>query len=172
MNRLKKLRSRSQIALRDLSKYVDIQYSALSLLENGKQAFKEIHILKLKDFFDVTIEYLLGYSTNGIGVYFESSSDDEDHVFISEEEYYQIRSKHNVEETVIYRDNESQLIVNMPEHVIKDYSGRYQIFRLVQTAKENAGINQTVRTEIINEMERMDIFALEKLLKFIKDYLK
>ena len=60
----------------------------------------------------------------------------------------------------------------MPEHVIKDYSGRYQIFRSVQTAKENAGINQTVRTEIINEMERMDIFALEKLLKFIKDYLK
>ncbi|MCK9449949.1 MAG: helix-turn-helix domain-containing protein [Bacteroidales bacterium] len=172
MNRLKKLRSRSNIALRELSRYVDIAYPALSLLENNKQPFKEVHILKLKDFFDVTADYLLGYSIRGIGINFESAADDEYHVFISEDEYFQIQSKHDIEETIIRRNGDSEFEITIPGQIIKDYSGRYLIFRSVRIAKENAGINQTVRNEITKEMDRMDIYELEKLLRFIKDYLK
>lgn len=172
MNKLKRLRERAELTLRKLEDYVDISYTVLHKLEKGERPFRELHILKLADFFDVRSDYLLGYSKSGIGIYFESSEDDEDHVFISEEEYYQILSKHNIEETIIIKDSTSEIVINLPEHIIKEYSGRYKLFRSARIAKEKSGIDLTVRNEIAKELDRMDIHELEKLLKFIKEYFK
>ena len=72
MNRLKKLRVSAGLPLRVLEKYLNIPNATLSLIENGKQPMREIHVQKITNFFDVTSDYLLGYSNTGIGIYFAS----------------------------------------------------------------------------------------------------
>lgn len=46
MNRLKKLRVSAGLPLRVLEKYLNIPNATLSLIENGKQPMREIHVKK------------------------------------------------------------------------------------------------------------------------------
>lgn len=171
MNRLKLLRKRSNISLKDLSKYVDIRIASLSDIENGKQPLREVHVLKLTSFFDVTSDYLLGYKNTGIGIYFDSAQDDNDHVYISEKELEHIRSEHAVNETLLTHASSDWKIVT-PQQEIRTYIGAYSLFRSVDVPKEKAGINTSIRAEINNELDRLDVYDLEKVLKFINDYIK
>lgn len=172
MNRLKELRRSCNLSLQALSKYVDIRVASLSDIENGKQPLREIHVLKLKSFFDVTSDYLLGYKSTGIGIYFASANDDEDHVYISDAELIRIRQEHVVEEQVLNRGTASNWAIVTPQEEIRMYNGAYVVFRSVDTPKEKAGINTSVRAQINEELDRLGIYELEKVLKFINDYIK
>ena len=60
MNRLKMLREQDGLTLRELAKRVDIPSATISLIENGKQPFREVHVDKLCNYFNVSPNYLLG----------------------------------------------------------------------------------------------------------------
>lgn len=172
MNRLRVLRTRANITLRQLSNYIEVPHSALSLIENGKQPMREIHVLKLTSFFDVTSDYLLGYSNTGIGVYFNSSEDDNDHVLLSESDMARLNERYEIKETLIHRDNNIKWNIKSSDKIISLYTCKDTIFRSINTSKENANISESVREQVIQELNRLDTRDLEKVLKFINDYIK
>lgn len=171
MNRLKLLRRKANLTLRDLEKYVGIRNATLSAIENGKQPFREIHVMKLTSFFDVTSDYLLGYVNTGIGIYFENSEDDEDHVMISASELEKLNEKYEVKETLLTHDS-SLLEINTGTYEKRLYTGKYSIFRSVDIPKEQAGISVSIKGEILKELDRLDQHDLNKVLKFIKEYIR
>lgn len=172
MNRLKQLRSASHITQDMLCKYVKIRRSALSDIENGKQPMREIHLRKLTAFFDVTSDYLLGYSSTGIGIYFASSEDDEDHVYISGSELEKIREKNTVQEDLLYRPNTETLVIRTSVYEETIYNNEYVLHRSVNISKEKAPISASIREQIVNKINSFDTRQLEKLLKFITDYIE
>lgn len=62
MNRLKQLRLEKKMTLRELSDKVNIDFSALSRVENGKRNLNDNDISILTNFFQVSSDYLLGLS--------------------------------------------------------------------------------------------------------------
>lgn len=172
MNRLKQLRTRAGITIKQLCEYTKIRGSSICEIENGKQPMRELHVLKLTSFFDVTSDYLLGYSNTGIGIHFESSEDDNDHVFISERELNALMSEHDVCETLFINSNSLDMRIILPEEEIRSYTGSHKIYRSVNVSKENANISTSVRDQIIAELNRLDTRELEKVLKFINEYIK
>ena len=60
MNRLKELRQKNGLTLRELGKKVSMHDSALSQYENGKRNPKKEIWKKLADFYGVSISYLQG----------------------------------------------------------------------------------------------------------------
>ncbi len=60
MNRLKELRETKGLTLKELSKLVYIDDSVLSKLENNHQSISDKYSIQLADFYDVSIDYLLG----------------------------------------------------------------------------------------------------------------
>ena len=171
MNRLKTLRSRSGITLRDLARYVDIPSATISLIENGKQPLREIHVQKLTSFFDVTSDYLLGFSNTGIGIYFESSKDDNDHVMISASELERIQERYEIKETLIHR-TPSDWTIKTQTYETRIIRTEYLLFRSVDVPKELAHLSESVRDNINSELDKLDGKDLEKVLKFIRDYIK
>lgn len=63
MNNLKKLRIEKNITLRKLSEQVQIDYTALSRIENGNRNLNDNDIQVLTKYFNVSADYLLGLST-------------------------------------------------------------------------------------------------------------
>lgn len=171
MNNLKMLRSELGLSLRQLSSKVDIDFCVLSYLELEKRKFREIHIQKLSYFFDVSSDFLLGYADNGIGVYFETSNDNDDHCYITYQEYISLKTKTNISITIIPSKNSINLISENPKETNMFYQGNYSVFRSVEIDKEHAGINTGVRESINSELDHLDIYDLEKVLRFIKDYI-
>ena len=171
MNRLKTLRSRSNITLRDLARYVDIPSATISLIENGKQPLREIHVQKFTSFFDVTSDYLLGFSNTGIGLYFESSKDDNDHVIISASELERIQERYEIKETLIHR-TPSDWTIKTNAYETRILRTEYVLYRSVDVPKELACLSISVREELNSELDKLNTKNLEKVLKFIRDYIK
>ena len=172
MNRLKQLRTKAKLTLRDVEKCVNIRNATLSAIENGKQPFREIHVQKLTSFFDVSSDYLLGYSKIGIGIYFNGTADDDDHAYISESEYEQISERYEIRELLIEHANSLQWVIKTPVEETRFIRNKKSIFREVDIPKEKANIQSSVRNAIINEINRLDTQELNKVLKFIKEYIK
>lgn len=166
MNRLKALRERTSVSLRDVERYTGISHTVLHLLENGQRQFREIHIGKLCHFFDVKADYLLGNSQEGIGVFFNQSADDDDHVFVSEKELDTIHVDISIVGASKPPTDDAFRIGDA-----KFYSGA-QVYRSANINKEDASVEQSVRLLINQELDTLDIYDLEKVLKFIKEYIK
>jgi transcriptional regulator with XRE-family HTH domain len=65
MNRLKELRNKKGITLRELSEKIgDLSFTHLSLIENSQRNLTSKNAQKLADFFGVTVDYLLGRDVN------------------------------------------------------------------------------------------------------------
>ncbi len=64
---LKELREKSRISQKELADYLGISQNAVSLYEIGKREPNIKTLIKLSDYFNVSVDYLLGhiYSTNG-----------------------------------------------------------------------------------------------------------
>lgn len=60
-NRLRYLRKKRGLTLRELETEVNISNPTLSRLENGQTSFTEEYIKVLTKYFGVTTDYLLGY---------------------------------------------------------------------------------------------------------------
>ncbi|WP_217270202.1 helix-turn-helix domain-containing protein, partial [Lactobacillus helveticus] len=64
MNRIKELRQKNNLTLRELGKKVDMSSSRISQYETGKREPKLETWKKLADFFDVPVPYLQGIQSN------------------------------------------------------------------------------------------------------------
>ena len=172
MNRLKKLRVSAGLPLRVLEKYLNIPNDTLSLIENGKQPMREIHLQKITNFFDVTSDYLLGYSNTGIGIYFASSEDDNDHEYISASELEKLKESYEVREDLLHRPNTEPWVIRTSVYEEKLYTNEYILFRSVNISKEKASISTSLREQIVNKLNSYDTRQLEKLLMFMKEYIE
>lgn len=61
MNRLRELKDKKGLSLRELSEKVNIDFGNLSKMQNGKIGIATENAKILADFFNVSIDYLLGY---------------------------------------------------------------------------------------------------------------
>ena len=167
MNRLKELRTKANLTLRELESYVKIRNSTLCGIENGKQPFREIHVQKLTSFFDVTSDYLIGYSPAGIGLHF-----DDEHAYVSEAELARIRESHNVSCNVIRRINPETWTITTPSQTTVAYSGEYSVHRSVGIPIDQTNVSECLREQVKDELNSLGAKELEKVLRFIKDYIK
>lgn len=102
MNRLKELREERNLSLRALEEIISVNYSTIRNYEEG---FRDIGTDKLKlfaDFYEVTIDYLLGYS----GYYVYVNYDHGNLVLKVDEDYY----KDLVKDKFVYFNNNHRLI--------------------------------------------------------------
>lgn len=60
MNRLKELRLKSNLTLRELNEKTGIIYSVLADIENGKRSLNTNVAVKLSQFYNVSVDYLMG----------------------------------------------------------------------------------------------------------------
>lgn len=60
MNNLKKLRKSKGLTQTEIAKFIGITQNSYSYWENDKVKIDNASILKLADFFDVSVDYLLG----------------------------------------------------------------------------------------------------------------
>jgi transcriptional regulator with XRE-family HTH domain len=64
MEKLKELRKEKGISLKELGSVIGVAESTMSLYENGKRQPDYETLLKLAEYFDVTVDYLLRGNSN------------------------------------------------------------------------------------------------------------
>ena len=62
MNRLKILREKRELSIRKLSELVGVSHTQISRIERGLLVMSVPHALAFADFFNVSVDYLLGAS--------------------------------------------------------------------------------------------------------------
>lgn len=62
MNRLRELRKEKNLTIRELGNLTNISYPTISAIENEVRPFTQEHIKDLCKFFNVSSDYLLGFS--------------------------------------------------------------------------------------------------------------
>ncbi len=60
MKNLRKLRNNKKISMKELGSLIGVSESTISLYENGKRQPDFLTLINIADFFDVSIDYLLG----------------------------------------------------------------------------------------------------------------
>lgn len=68
MSRLKELRMKNNLTLRELDEKVNINYSQLARIERGESMLTQQHIEVLTSFFNVSADYLLGLPSKSISM--------------------------------------------------------------------------------------------------------
>lgn len=58
-NRLKELRHSKGLTIRELGEQLNVWHTTVSQIENGKRNFSVESLLKIADYFEVSIDYLL-----------------------------------------------------------------------------------------------------------------
>lgn len=150
MNRLKYLREKSNLSLRQLSKETEMSGSLISLLENGKRTWRLPHINALCDFFKVSADFMLGKSDYGI---FVELSRRNDFAAISKEEYEKYLLDGSIKEYIEFNS-----VWRIPSDELEE--------------KLDPAITSNIKKEIIEEVNNLSKNKLEKLLNFIREYLK
>ena len=64
MNNLRKLRKGKELSLKQLGNYLGMSESTISLYENNKREPDIATLFKLADYFDVSVDYLIGNTDN------------------------------------------------------------------------------------------------------------
>ena len=148
MNHLKYLRTKTNLSLRQLSKECGLSDSLLSLLESEKRMWRLSHIETLTSFFKVSSDFLLVKSDYGILIEVKSGF-----AAITKEQYEEYLSNDLIKEYVQYGS-----VWRIPDDKLEE--------------QLDPTINQDIREEITNEMKTMSRKELEKVLKFIKEFVK
>ena len=65
-NNLKAIRKLSKTTIYDIARECDFSHTTITFIENRKRAFREIHLVSLSSYLNVTMEYLAGRSDRGI----------------------------------------------------------------------------------------------------------
>lgn len=100
MNNLKHLRERYDLSYRELSAHVGIDFSNLSVMEKRDIRLTLNTINKLRNFYDVTVDYLLGNSDVGFRTLYEYK-DKRQVATITESELDHARDEGCLEEIVL-----------------------------------------------------------------------
>lgn len=62
MNRIRELRKELSLTMKELGRYIGVAESTISLYESGKREPDNKTLVKLADYFNVSVDYLLGRS--------------------------------------------------------------------------------------------------------------
>lgn len=73
-NRIKELREFNNLTQKELAAKIDLNYSVLSRIETGERPIRDDELLKIANYFKVTIDYLLGNSSESTTI--ESENQD------------------------------------------------------------------------------------------------
>ena len=147
MTNLKYLRTKTNLSLRKLSEITKISHSTLQLLENEKRELKVETADQLADFYQVSLEFLIGKNNNGIQIKLKS-----DYVSISKEEYelYSLQGE------------------------LKTYVEYGHVWRIPTDSLEQKLIKTSTkeRKELYDFCENLTDEQIKEILDFIKKYIK
>ncbi len=171
MNRLKELRESAGLTMRGMGKLIPISRTVLSFLESEQRPFRERHIEVLTNFFQVTTDYLRGYSDYGLLVYFFDTPDGkEDCDYVSGRDYQNIRARIRTTETVGYGSGKT-LNINFLNESHQVYDGA-KVFRHVEARRNDLQLEGDNREALRRAISGLTESEAVKVLHFIKDYIK
>ena len=148
MNNLAWLRKQVNISLRGLGNIVNISYTTLGDLEKGERQFRQVHIDALCDFFKVSSDFLLGKSDTGILVELKQGF-----TSISKDDYVNYLTNGELKEYIEFNS-----VWRIPNDELE--------------TKLDPELNQDLKNTIITELNNLSKDDLEKVLKFIKEFIK
>lgn len=161
-NKLAYLREESKMPIRELEKWTNIKNTSISMLENEVEgrAFRQNHIEVLTDLFQVTSDYLLGNSNEGIIIY----THDNNKLLITEDEYIRLKGKMKIE-TIKFNPLAPFDDGNREYHA-KGFVRRELLGNVDEIDKRNI-----YKKRYDNIGERLTASQLEKVIKFMEDYI-
>ena len=121
MNRMRELREERKLTTRDMEKIIEVTHSAISLYELEKREPSVSVAKKMADFFEVTIDYLLNYSSYCLYALYKEGS----FSFRIRENYY----KELKEKKYIYFDNNNHRCIDINSLIgVSDSSNIIDLF--------------------------------------------
>lgn len=75
-SRIRQLREKNKISREDFAKKIDVSYAALSKYETGKRQPDYETLQKIADYFEVSLDYLLGRTDNSGSIKDKKNSND------------------------------------------------------------------------------------------------
>lgn len=156
-NKLYFLRKDIGFAIRDVDKATGICNTTVSMLENGLRLFRQVHIEALCELFQVSPNYLIGNSEEGIIVYDYQNNK----IYLSESEYIKLRDK--IEITI-----KSVNTISIPEDT--DYKVNKIVYRKLTVLPNEEDMISNLRKKYMNIGQRLTREELEKVIKFIEDF--
>lgn len=166
MNRLKELRNERQLSLRGLQIKTNLDYSRLAKYENETRDFSSEVLITLADFFEVTIDYLIGY--NGFCLYCKY---DKGNIFykLSKTTYDQLKD-------YIYFTNDTRYIdLNRYLDINKETNASLLIHDLLKAKEMDKLFDNTFVTneQVSNALsDRNEITLTIGLLEYVKNSIK
>lgn len=167
MNRLKLLRKKENITLRELAKYSGISNAVISQIETGKRPFRQIHIDKLVAFFNITTDFLLGRSDYGYIVMPEYGDGE---IVLVESEYERLADY--IKTSILNRDKPTQAI-RINDGVVENdsYLPRFFIYRELKGELGDYQIKESRQNTLIELSMRMTSDEIDKTINFIREYI-
>lgn len=93
-NRLKELREKRELLGKDLAKIMSVEPATITNWEKGNRFPKDDVLIKIADYFDCSLDYLLGRADDHLeNIYTENSHDQTIEIKIDEESTYYLTSK-------------------------------------------------------------------------------
>ena len=152
-NRLQRLMKDASITYRELSKYVDIDYSALSKIAKNKYDLSTKQINSLVDFFSCTSDFLLYISKNGIFVSYEGGG-----LVMTIDEYEKIR-------------DEKVLVSIIDKRVIRSIKDSDFIINSLNEINEGVKSQNETLNYLVNLEMKMSEKQLKNIIKFIEMFI-
>lgn len=165
MNKLRYLKTQAHISNRDIEKYTGIKNPTISLLENEKRPFRQIHIDKLTSFFNVTTDYLLGRSDIGF-IVFPEYGDEE--LLLSEQEYIDLQKSITV--TIISRQPVNATLGGGQEEISINETP-YVVYRELKDDVGEADKRAVLIRQFKDLTKSMTTEEIERATKFIEEYI-
>ncbi len=162
-NKLTFLRMEMNMPIRTVQDLTKIPNTTISMLENeaNKRTFRQIHTEVLTELFQVTADYLLGNSQDGIIVY----TTDNTKMIISEDEYLRLKNKMKIE-FIKYPTN-----AIIPDDNRKYYALGYVKRTLLDNKVKDIDKRKLLLEKYENFEKRLTTTQLEKVIKFMEDYI-
>ena len=165
VNNLRYLRKLTGLSMRELSTYTGIAFSTINFLEKEERPFRQVHIDRLTNFFDVTVDFLLGRSEVGIYVYPQFG---EEKLLFTQEEFNNLRDKITCQVLVRKATISAKFSGKTEETYIET---PYYAYREIVGEASDYETTESIIASINSMMKKMSTDDLEKTRKFIVDYI-
>lgn len=152
-NRLQWLMKDASITYRELSKYVNIDYSALSKIAKNKYDLSTKQINSLVDFFSCSSDFLLYISKNGIFVTYEGGG-----LVMSIDDYEKIK-------------DEKVLVSIIDKRVIRTIKDSNFILNSLNEISDGIKSQNEILNYLVNLEKKMSEKQLKDIIKFIEMFI-
>ena len=167
-SKLKYLRKSVDLTTRKLEEYVGIPYTTITAIENGRRPFRQWHISKLSAFFNVSSDFLLGKTDDGIIIFPEYG---EDPISITFEDYVRLQSHINTNVQIL---NQPILISNVAskQKGIISFSLKASVYRELKGMPiSSAGLPNDNMAKLKSLLDKLTDEELNKIIAFIEQFI-